>query len=108
MILKEVERVEVTCLVDNNVDLLLPNTEVAHRPVLTRNWYKRPLVAEHGFCAVLTLYIDGVTHRLLLDSGLDPFAAPHNADILDLDLSSCESLILSHGHIDHAGGLLNL
>jgi 7,8-dihydropterin-6-yl-methyl-4-(beta-D-ribofuranosyl)aminobenzene 5'-phosphate synthase len=108
MILKEVERVEVTCLVDNNVDLLLPNTEVAHRPVLTRNWYERPLVAEHGFCAVLTLYIDEIKHRLLLDSGLDPFAAPHNADILDLDLSSCESLILSHGHIDHAGGLLNL
>jgi 7,8-dihydropterin-6-yl-methyl-4-(beta-D-ribofuranosyl)aminobenzene 5'-phosphate synthase len=108
MILKEVERVEVTCLVDNSVDLLLPNTEVAHRPVLTRNWHEQPLVAEHGFCAVLTLHFDGMKRSLLLDSGLDPFAAPHNADVLDLDLSYCESLISSHGHIDHAGGLLNL
>ena len=108
MILKEVERVEVTCLVDNTVDLLLPNTEVAHRPILTRNWYEQPLVAEHGFCALLTLHFDGVKRSLLLDSGLDPFAAPHNADVLDLDLSYCESLISSHGHIDHAGGLLNL
>jgi 7,8-dihydropterin-6-yl-methyl-4-(beta-D-ribofuranosyl)aminobenzene 5'-phosphate synthase len=108
MILREVERVEVTCLVDNNVDIVLPNTEVARRPMLTTNWYEQPLVAEHGFCAVLTLDIDGVKHRLLLDSGLGPFAAPHNADVLGLDLSYCETLISSHGHIDHAGGLLNL
>jgi 7,8-dihydropterin-6-yl-methyl-4-(beta-D-ribofuranosyl)aminobenzene 5'-phosphate synthase len=108
MILREVERLEVTCLVDNTVDLLLPNTEVARRPVLTRNWYKRPLVAEHGFCAVLTLHLDGLKRSLSLDSGLDPFAACHNADVLELDLSYCESLISSHGHIDHAGGLLNL
>jgi 7,8-dihydropterin-6-yl-methyl-4-(beta-D-ribofuranosyl)aminobenzene 5'-phosphate synthase len=108
MILKEVDKVEVTCLVDNNVDLLLPNTEVARRPILTRNWYEQPLVAEHGFCAVLTLHIDGIKRRLLLDSGLDAFAASHNADVLDLDLSYCESFISSHGHIDHAGGLLNL
>jgi 7,8-dihydropterin-6-yl-methyl-4-(beta-D-ribofuranosyl)aminobenzene 5'-phosphate synthase len=108
MILREVETVEVTCLVDNNVDVVLPNTEVARRPVLTANWYEQPLVAEHGFCAVLTLDIDGIKRRLLLDSGLDPFAAPHNADVLGLDLSYCESTISSHGHIDHAGGLLNL
>jgi 7,8-dihydropterin-6-yl-methyl-4-(beta-D-ribofuranosyl)aminobenzene 5'-phosphate synthase len=108
MILKEVENVEVTCLVDNNVDVLLPNTEVARRPVLARNWYEQPLIAEHGLCAALTLHIDGVKRRLLLDSGLDPLVASHNADVLEFDLSYCESLISSHGHIDHAGGLLNI
>jgi 7,8-dihydropterin-6-yl-methyl-4-(beta-D-ribofuranosyl)aminobenzene 5'-phosphate synthase len=108
MILKEVEKVEVTCLVDNNVDVLLPNTEVAYRPVLTRSWYKQPLLAEHGFSAALTLHIDGVKRRLLLDSGLDPLAASHNADVLGFDLSNCESFISSHGHIDHAGGLINI
>jgi 7,8-dihydropterin-6-yl-methyl-4-(beta-D-ribofuranosyl)aminobenzene 5'-phosphate synthase len=108
MTLKEVEKLEVTCLVDNNVDLLLPNTEAARRPVLTRNWYKQSLVAEHGFCAALTLHIEGVKHRLLFDSGLAPSSASHNADALLFDLSNCESLISSHGHIDHAGGLLNI
>jgi 7,8-dihydropterin-6-yl-methyl-4-(beta-D-ribofuranosyl)aminobenzene 5'-phosphate synthase len=109
MTLREVEKVEVTCLVDNNVDVLLPNTEVARRPVLPRDWYNQPLIAEHGFCAALTLHIDGIKRRrLLLDSGLDPLAASHNADVLGFDLSNCESLISSHGHIDHAGGLLNL
>jgi len=108
MILKEVEKVEVTCLVDNNVDVVLPNTEVARRPILNKNWYKEPLIAEHGFCAALTLHIEDVKHRLLLDSGLDPLAASHNSHVLSFDLSNCESLISSHGHIDHAGGLLNL
>jgi 7,8-dihydropterin-6-yl-methyl-4-(beta-D-ribofuranosyl)aminobenzene 5'-phosphate synthase len=108
MFLKEAEKVEVTCLVDNNVDVLLPSNEVAHRPVLVKNWYHKPLIAEHGFCAALTLHVDGVKHRLLLDSGLDPLAASHNVDALGFDLSSCESLISSHGHVDHAGGLLNI
>jgi 7,8-dihydropterin-6-yl-methyl-4-(beta-D-ribofuranosyl)aminobenzene 5'-phosphate synthase len=108
MILREVEKVEVTCLADNNIDLVLPNTEVACRPALTRNWYKQPLVAEHGFCVALTLQAEGVKHRLLFDSGLDPSSASRNADVLLFDLSNCESLISSHGHIDHAGGLLNL
>lgn len=108
MFLKEAEKVEVTCLVDNNVDVLLPSNEVAHRPVMAKNWYDKPLIAEHGFCAALTLWVDGVKHRLLLDSGLDPLAASNNVEALGFDLSSCESLISSHGHIDHAGGLLNI
>jgi len=108
MTLKEVEKVEVTCLVDNNVDVLLPSTGVARRPSIAKNWYDKPLVAEHGFCAALTLHKDGMKRRLLLDSGLDPMAASHNVDALGLDLSSCECLISSHGHVDHAGGLLNL
>jgi 7,8-dihydropterin-6-yl-methyl-4-(beta-D-ribofuranosyl)aminobenzene 5'-phosphate synthase len=108
MALREVEKVEVTCLVDNNVDVLLPSTDVARRPPIAKNWYDKPLIAEHGFCAALTLHKDGVKRRLLLDSGLDPMAASHNVDVLGLDMSSCECLISSHGHVDHAGGLLNL
>lgn len=106
--LKDAEKVEITCLVDNNVDVLLPSTLVARRPVIAKNWYEKPLIAEHGFCAALTLHINGIKHRLLIDSGLDQFAASHNANVLGFDLSSCEQVISSHGHIDHAGGLLNL
>jgi 7,8-dihydropterin-6-yl-methyl-4-(beta-D-ribofuranosyl)aminobenzene 5'-phosphate synthase len=108
MPLREVEKVEVTCLVDNNVDVLLPNTEVAHRPVLGQDWYERPLIAEHGFSAAVTVELGGRKHRILLDSGLDPVVAGHNADALDFDLSNCELVISSHGHIDHAGGLINI
>lgn len=108
MPLKEVEKAEITCLVDNTVDVLLANTEVAHRPSLGNDWYERPLIAEHGFCAAVTLEIDGVRYRILLDSGLDPVVASHNADVLGFDLSDCAAVVSSHGHIDHAGGLLNI
>ena len=105
---KEVDKVEITCLVDNNVDVLLPSTEVARRPSIIKDWYDKPLIAEHGFCAALTLHGDAGKHRILIDSGLDPMAASHNMDVLGLDMSSCECLISSHGHIDHAGGLLSI
>ncbi|MFL6315826.1 MAG: MBL fold metallo-hydrolase [Nitrososphaeraceae archaeon] len=108
MPLKAIESAEVTCLVDNSVDVLLPNTKVACRPSLDENWFVHPLIAEHGFCAAVKLEINGTEHRLLFDSGLDPLAASHNAGILGLDLSCCELVISSHGHIDHAGGLLNI
>ena len=108
MPLREVEKVEVTCLVDNNVDVLLPNTEVARRPSLPKNWYERPLIAEHGFSAAITLQLDGIKRTVFLDAGLDPLVAAHNIDVLGSDLSHCYLVISSHGHVDHAGGLLNV
>jgi 7,8-dihydropterin-6-yl-methyl-4-(beta-D-ribofuranosyl)aminobenzene 5'-phosphate synthase len=108
MPLKDLEKAEVTCMVDNSADILLPNTQLAYRPSLGENWFERSLIAEHGFSVVLKLEINGTEHKLLFDSGLSPLAAAHNADVLDLDLSYCEAVISSHGHIDHAGGLLNI
>ena len=108
MPLTDIDSAEITCLVDNSVDMLLPNTKVAFRPSLNENWFVHPLVAEHGFCVAIKLEVNGTEHRLLFDSGLDPLAASHNAGVLDLDLSYCELVISSHGHIDHAGGLLNI
>ena len=108
MPLKDIDSAEIMCLVDNSVDILLPNTKVAFRPSLNENWFVHPLVAEHGFCAAIKLEVNGTEYRLLFDSGLDPLAASHNAGVLDLDLSYCELVISSHGHIDHAGGLLNI
>jgi 7,8-dihydropterin-6-yl-methyl-4-(beta-D-ribofuranosyl)aminobenzene 5'-phosphate synthase len=106
--MRYVEGVEITCLVDNNVDVLLPSTPVARRPVLKRDWYSKPLIAEHGFCAAITIDVRGSKQRLLLDSGLDPFAASNNVDVLEFNLANCEGVISSHGHVDHAGGLINI
>jgi 7,8-dihydropterin-6-yl-methyl-4-(beta-D-ribofuranosyl)aminobenzene 5'-phosphate synthase len=108
MPLKDIDSAEITCLVDNSVDILLPNTKVAFRPSLNENWFVHPLIAEHGFCAAIKLDVNGTEHRLLFDSGLNPLAASHNAEVVGFDLSDCELVISSHGHIDHAGGLLNI
>lgn len=55
MPLKDLEMAEVTCLVDNNVDILLLNTQLAYRPSLGENWFERSLIAEHGFSIGLGL-----------------------------------------------------
>lgn len=56
---------------------------------------------EHG----LSVYVETGNHRLLLDSGsTDAFAA--NAKVLGVDLKSIDTVILSHGHYDHSGGII--
>ena len=49
--------------------------------------------------------VDGLT--LLLDTG-QSISTVHNADALDIDLSWVGRIILSHGHFDHTGGLLEV
>jgi len=58
-------------------------------------------IAEHGLC----LYIETKKHKLLLDTGASE-ALLHNAKVLGIDLAQVDTVILSHGHYDHSGGLL--
>lgn len=58
-------------------------------------------IAEHG----LSLYIETEKHKLLLDAGQTD-AVVKNADVLGIDLSAVDTVILSHGHYDHSGGIL--
>lgn len=57
--------------------------------------------AEHG----LSVYMETKKHRLLVDTGASD-AFLENAKVLGIDLTKVDTLILSHGHYDHAGGIL--
>lgn len=62
--------------------------------------YNAQLSAEHGF----SLLIEYGGHRILFDTGQgDRFLK--NAEVLGIDISLVDALVLSHGHYDHAGGL---
>ena len=58
------------------------------------------LESEHG----LSLYIETGSLRILFDMGQSDLFE-RNAKILDIDLSSVDIAVLSHGHYDHGGGL---
>ena len=58
-------------------------------------------IAEHG----LSIYIETENHKLLLDTGQTD-AVVRNAEALSIDLSAVDTVILSHGHYDHSGGIL--
>ena len=56
---------------------------------------------EHGLC----FYVETEKHRLLMDLG--PSASVlENAVRLGVDLKTVDTVILSHGHDDHGGGIL--
>ena len=56
--------------------------------------------AEHG----LSIYIETTSHKLLFDVGkTDLFLK--NAQTLGIDIKDVDTLIISHGHYDHGGGL---
>ena len=53
----------------------------------------------------LSFYIETAGHRLLLDLGPSD-AVLENAARLGIDLKAVDTVILSHGHYDHSGGIL--
>lgn len=59
------------------------------------------LVAEHG----LSLYIETKKHKLLVDTGQSD-QTWENAKAKGIDISLVDTVILSHGHYDHSGGLM--
>jgi len=114
--LVEAESLEITTLVDNTIDALLPPQEglrrnpwfVTTNPLLEEGSGRATLTAEHGFSALIRVTSGGETHQLLFDAGVSPNGLMDNLDRLQLDPKEFEAVVLSHGHFDHTGGLHGL
>ena len=61
-------------------------------------------VGEWGFAAL----IEAGEARILFDTGMRPETVLGNARELGVDLSTVDTVILSHNHFDHTGGLVTL
>lgn len=105
--LQAVEAVEVVVLMDNYADALLkPSEEVERAPTAAGGRiFPDTLVAEHGLSMLVRAVLDGAAHEVLFDAGYSPIGVPHNLDILGLSLAGVETVVLSHGHMDHTGAL---
>jgi 7,8-dihydropterin-6-yl-methyl-4-(beta-D-ribofuranosyl)aminobenzene 5'-phosphate synthase len=107
--LQPVDAADVTILVDNAIDVLVPGSERAQRPPWVWEWSEREqLRAEHGYALALTIRKDGRTESLLYDAGLGRDTLAHNLDVLGINPADFRAMVLSHGHADHHGGLEGL
>ena len=64
---------------------------------------KGNLLAEWG----LSILVETENTSVLLDTG-NSISVAHNADALGIDLGKIDRIVLSHGHYDHTGGLLEV
>ncbi len=106
--LQPVDKCEVVVLVDNYIDVLLPPKDGVTRPPLARGDMipEDTILAEHGLSVLLRLTYGGETHLVLMDAGYTDKALPHNLSYLGLSLEEVELVVMSHGHMDHYGGLV--
>ena len=107
--LPEVEEMKIKIIMDNNVDLLMASTEIVHRFPLGPNPFDRHLpIAEHGFSVLIEVRQGKKGGTVLFDTGVSRKGILYNLDALEIDVKSIQSIILSHGHPDHAMGIPGL
>jgi 7,8-dihydropterin-6-yl-methyl-4-(beta-D-ribofuranosyl)aminobenzene 5'-phosphate synthase len=107
--LPEVDEVKIKIIIDNNIDLLMADTEVARRLPLGSNPFDHPLpTAEHGFSVLLDVREGEKKGIVLFDTGVSRKGILNNLDAMELKANDIQAIILSHGHADHAMGLPGL
>ncbi|MDX1689644.1 MAG: MBL fold metallo-hydrolase [Acidimicrobiia bacterium] len=116
--LRPVDRLTITILVDNITDLLLQGggpivrASLAGGPQVDVRVFEGPgpdvVRAEHGYSAMVTVHRGDTDHRVLFDAGISPDGMVENMRRLDIDPADLEAVVMSHGHLDHVGGLAGL
>ena len=113
MNLIEVDTLQIQVIVDNTTDSLSSVPfNVTHEMDYLYDHGMTELSGEclccgaHGLSLLITASKDAVQHTVLFDAGPDGDVFKRNSIKLNANLGLIESIILSHGHWDHAGGFL--
>jgi 7,8-dihydropterin-6-yl-methyl-4-(beta-D-ribofuranosyl)aminobenzene 5'-phosphate synthase len=119
--LEPVDAVQITTLMDNYSDSLLPSEGPAKRafalgapaPRIAVETFeggesRESLLAQHGFSALVTVSKEGRERTILFDTGVSPDGLVENMRRLSLTPKDAEAIVLSHGHFDHTGGMAGL
>jgi len=103
-----IDKLSIRVLVDSASDIFSKPVEIAGvktEPGRSANSLL-PLHSEWGLSLLLEPERGGVKRTFMLDYGWTPGAINGNIDLLKVDASKVEALIMSHGHWDHLGGLM--
>ncbi|HCX90489.1 MAG: dihydropteroate synthase [Deltaproteobacteria bacterium CG12_big_fil_rev_8_21_14_0_65_43_10] len=109
--IKEADRVEITAVIDNYSDHTLPMSEPPSEmikrapPAVEGRIPSDALLAEHGLCLLVKIFKNEKHYSVLLDAGWSKVGVPHNIEMLGVDTSEIEAVVISHGHMDHFGAL---
>ncbi|MBU2652704.1 MAG: MBL fold metallo-hydrolase [Bacteroidetes bacterium] len=109
MSLKQADRIEITTLVDSYTEIFMKSTEFVKRnPLIQEGDICLPLLAEHGLSWLIDIYEGSNHHQIMLDAGWTDIPIPYNIKNMGTNLDNVEALVLSHGHLDHYGGIFGL
>ncbi len=110
--LKIVDSLTITVLVDNVVELY---SSEKHENVLSASqWVKKKedeslyVFAGHGLSFLVQTRVGDSSFEILYDTGPSKEILLHNLEVLNIDVSSVDAIVMSHGHWDHFGGLLEV
>lgn len=116
--LEPVDQIEITTLYENLVDSTAPGVGPAKRLSVSRDnpiastlladERSNPFVGGHGLSMLIRLTRNGISRSILFDTGGSPDGLVHNMDCLELTPKDWNCIVLSHGHWDHALGLIGL
>jgi 7,8-dihydropterin-6-yl-methyl-4-(beta-D-ribofuranosyl)aminobenzene 5'-phosphate synthase len=112
--LVEVDALEITVLVDNVTDSLstVPKDVVNEIPMLMKVGTLKEAAGEYRCCAHhgLSLIIKARSGKdeqtLIFDAGPEAYTVTRNGGLLKIPFGDAGAVVLSHGHWDHAGGLV--
>ena len=89
MVLKLVDAVEITVLVEDSVA-------------------KPDLLAKHGLSLLVRAKMENGDVTIMMDTGPSPDVIIRNVDNMGVNLQNLTAVVLSHGHYDHTGGLIEV
>lgn len=113
--LSPIDTLEIQVLVDNTTDSLSTNPDNVQPEWVNLIAQGRLEIlsgratcqAHHGLSLLISASVGGAKHVLLFDTGPDEATFIRNTEILGVDFSTIEAVVLSHGHWDHAAGLVS-
>ena len=112
--LRAVDAIEVQVLVDNVTDSLstVPAGVTNEVPLLLKNGTLKEAAGEyrccahHGLSLIITARIGTGKQTLVFDAGPEAYTVTRNGGLLKVPFGDAGAVVLSHGHWDHAGGLV--
>jgi len=106
-----VDSVAVRVLVDSSYDTprvpVSKLVKVRRSPIMSAANYRKALHNEWGLALAIESRAGGEARNLLLDYGYTPETLLGNMEVIGVDPTKAQALILSHGHFDHFGGLVD-